>query len=191
MKLQEYLQLELSKHTSTLPKDKTSLDAVNLFILGYRKSGWNTSNSAKYTDSFPEKQKGRNKHYMWFLESRGLKYCSTCLEVLKLSEFHNNNCKKDNKQGKCISCYSLEQKENPERWRAYAANRRSRELNASPSWADTLGILQFYLDCPENMQVDHIIPLKGEVVSGLHVLENLQYLSPRDNMSKSNTYTVV
>ncbi len=57
-----------------------------------------------------------------------------------------------------------------------------------PAWSDLMAITAFYNDRPEGHQVDHIIPLKGKLVSGLHVLENLQYLTTKQNQSKKNKF---
>jgi hypothetical protein len=70
---------------------------------------------------------------------------------------------------------------------AQAAKRRAQILKATPSWANLELIKEFYiLAASVGYHVDHIIPLQGKTVCGLHVETNLQLLAPYDNMSKSN-----
>jgi len=63
--------------------------------------------------------------------------------------------------------------------------------NRTPSWADIDAIIDFYKKCPKGYHVDHIIPLRGKFVSGLHILINLQYLSAEENMRKNNRFDVL
>jgi hypothetical protein len=72
----------------------------------------------------------------------------------------------------------------------YSKKYKACKLHRTPNWADLAAIKQFYLNCPEGYEVDHIIPLKGKNVSGLHILENLQYLPASLNRKKSNTFSI-
>lgn len=80
------------------------------------------------------------------------------------------------------------QKANPEKCRAHSAKRRTAKLQRRPPWSETEEITAFYKACPEGYHVDHIIPLQGRNVSGLHVLSNLQYLTKSENCRKHNKF---
>lgn len=73
--------------------------------------------------------------------------------------------------------------------RALKALYKYRKKLRTPLWADMDRIIEMYRNCPEGFQVDHIIPLSGEKVSGLHVPENLQYLPAEENNRKRNKFT--
>lgn len=81
--------------------------------------------------------------------------------------------------------------------RAYhQANRRARKLKATPDWLSEydLELIRWTYHAAkvaekhygELYHVDHIVPLQGKNVCGLHVPWNLRVIPARDNMSKGN-----
>lgn len=73
--------------------------------------------------------------------------------------------------------------------KSQAAEYRARRLRATPLWLtekDKEEIARIYLTCPEGFDVDHVLPLKGKNVCGLHVPWNLQHLPQTENRSKGN-----
>lgn len=81
---------------------------------------------------------------------------------------------------------------NPAQKARHAAHQSLRTrhlLHAQPAWADRQAINDIYLEAQQKcMHVDHIIPLKGKTVCGLHVENNLQLLPPRENLRKRNKF---
>lgn len=87
------------------------------------------------------------------------------------------------------------QRKMPEAYAADAAKRRAAKLRRTPAWADADKIRKFYADAKimseitgEKWHVDHIVPLRGKKVSGLHVHYNLQILPGTENDRKANIF---
>lgn len=62
-----------------------------------------------------------------------------------------------------------------------------------PGWADLESIKRIYLEAERRSQetgikhhVDHIVPLNGKIVSGLHWTKNLQIIPWSENLQKGN-----
>lgn len=75
----------------------------------------------------------------------------------------------------------------PEKYRAYVSARRTKLRKATPPWVDMRQIRAVYEEATrKGLTVDHIIPINGKTVSGLHVPWNLQLMSLSDNSRKRN-----
>lgn len=76
------------------------------------------------------------------------------------------------------------------------AKRRASKLKATPSWLSESQLLAIkckyslatmFTKCSEvPYAVDHIVPLRGKTVCGLHVPWNLQVITVEENLKKSN-----
>jgi hypothetical protein len=137
-----------------------------------------------------------------------MKKCFKCKISQPLSSFYMHKGMNDGLLNKCKACcvaYSKQmaaanlEKHNAKNraWRyqnkgyyaGEAAKRRATKLQATPAWLTVeqiQSIQDFYLSCPKGFHVDHIVPLKGKEVRGLHVPWNLQILPASDNISKGN-----
>ena len=80
---------------------------------------------------------------------------------------------------------------------AKANARRVAKIQRTPAWADRDAIKGLYEEAARlqevlgiEMHCDHIVPLQGELVCGLHVESNLQVIPAVLNLRKSNKFKV-
>ena len=84
-------------------------------------------------------------------------------------------------------------KKHKEKFYARNALRRAQQYSLTPSWADKTKILKIYEECKRitletgiKHHVDHIIPIRGKMVSGFHVEYNLRIIPAKENLKKNN-----
>lgn len=88
-------------------------------------------------------------------------------------------------------------KKNIHMYQEACRRRQAAQKNATPAWANIKEMVAFYKQARQltektgvNHHVDHIIPLQGKNVCGLHVPYNLQVLTATENVRKSNNWRV-
>jgi hypothetical protein len=85
-------------------------------------------------------------------------------------------------------------KQNPQIARDYRAKRRMVQRQATPQWSDPQAVRQIYEVAVVlsrggvRFEVDHIVPLRHALVSGLHCETNLRVIPRHQNTSKGNRY---
>ena len=128
----------------------------------------------------------------------GLSYwCRLCSRA-SVSCWQKRNPIKNREKQRIFRLNNLEQeraadrkrdKLNPGKAAAKSAKRHASKLKATPLWLNEDQISQmqsFYEHAPKGFDVDHIVPLRGANICGLHVPWNLQYLEASKNRSKGN-----
>ncbi len=145
-----------------------------------------------------------------------MKYCPRCAETKDFSDFYKNKHQSGGYESYCKECKKIYQRRftpNYSRMREYnkkhyidnkvvyvakSAKRRAAKLLRTPDWLteeDLFTIQEVYHLCELRSKatrvehhVDHIIPLQGRDVSGLHVPSNLQIITKQENLAKGASY---
>lgn len=144
-----------------------------------------------------------------------MKTCKYCLVAQPLTAYTAKPDNADGFKNECKTCASARTKtwyesnrtkalgqqkkwrlENPAQWNFRMAiatqKRRAAKLQRIPLWAESNKTEQVYAMAAELraqgriVDVDHIVPLQGELASGLHVHWNLQILPAGENRAKRN-----
>ena len=113
--------------------------------------------------------------------SRNWQKKNPALHTLIQDKFKENNPKYE----------SVWRKKYPESAARKSLLRRTSEQQRTPAWMteEDKKAIKFFYECrPAGCHVDHIAPLNGESVSGLHVPQNLQWLPADVNIAKGNKY---
>jgi hypothetical protein len=144
-------------------------------------------------NAFVDRNPIKNKSLTKFLLGKDNKAaCSSCGLVNTQDYFYSNGargissvCKECNKTMRKTAYRNNPDKEITKN----SIRRKVRSSYQTPPWANLEIIKKIYSNA-EGMHVDHIIPLNGLLVSGLHVETNLQYLTPEENLRKGNSFLI-
>ena len=120
----------------------------------------------------------------------------TCVECKRLEKIKWGNQPHIKKAS--LARANAYDKANPAAKLARTRKRQAKQLQRTPAWDPDahLIIAKYQLAAMLSQasgiehHVDHIIPLQGKKVSGLHVFSNLRVIPGSDNVKKSNKYPV-
>jgi len=129
-----------------------------------------------------------------------VKRCIVCKQTKPKAQFNKDKSKPDGLESRCKPCdtakHVLWQKQNPDKVNARSARRRVAKLERMLKWGKLHlkpEIDNWYRRAKlatkfmgEKYEVDHIEPLQGKDVCGLHVPWNLTLLTKPENASKGN-----
>lgn len=149
----------------------------------------NKQSILEYQADYRSRNSDKNKEYqlVYRQEHRN--------SISEYNSFYNNSYRLKNSL-KLNSYGKIYRSENKGTVNSFTAKYRASKLKATPKWLtqfDLDYIKMLYIQAKElekldgiKYHVDHIIPLQGENVCGLHVPWNLQIIEATENLIKSN-----
>lgn len=153
----------------------------------YKNSEKGKEASKKALQKYQKSEKGKESKKRYSNSEKGKAVKKRCAEKLRKS-----------KHGKIAQSIRAKRHRNKhkDKYTALAAMYRAIKIQATPTWLTEEHreeMQDFYTACKMfqiytglTYHVDHIVPLKGKDVCGLHVPWNLQILEAFENLSKSN-----
>jgi hypothetical protein len=147
------------------------------------KAEWAKGNEtrAEYFRQYNAREEVKDKKNEWYLNNREKVIDAAATRPVEVKREYRNTWKKNN----------LVQV------RADTKARRRKHRQATPPWltrTQKSDIRQLYQAAitltkttGEQYVVDHIVPLRSEVVCGLHVVWNLRVITQEENLKKSNS----
>ena len=145
-------------------------------------------------------------------------YCKPCENEKSRAQYAKHKARKDaqnkrwyeqNKESRRLTQYAWvnenrdkmseinkrNHKKYPWKSNAKAMKRNAAKIKATPIWANQTRIQCYYSlaamfnkNTEQKWHVDHIVPLRGKNVCGLHVDYNLRVIPAIENMKKGNRY---
>ena len=182
-------------------KVETFLEALSQFdvkpneYVGRNQTAFNMLQTKVFKELIKPKNKIAFRSYLLHLFE--YKRCGKCSCIKIKNDFYTDNARWDKLTYTCKNCLYIQQ-QNSEA--AAFAKRRYKHslLKNTPkwlSWKQQDNIDNFYIQARKKTKltgnmyhVDHIVPLQGENVCGLHVPWNLQILTAYENQSKGNKF---
>jgi hypothetical protein len=126
----------------------------------------------------------REKNQTWYLDYRSKPEVKERLREASRRWYAKN----PNRRGEWA-------KKNPERRRAIQGRRYAKKKLVAVAWADQKKIDAIYAEAERLTrdtgiphEVDHIYPIQGRTVTGLHHEDNLRVVTRRENRSKGNKF---
>lgn len=154
--------------------------------------------SQKWRDANPEKSVESNR--VWYANNRKKKLdADKARRETNLQKFlERERASYLRNRATVLAKNARWRKDNPERIAALASARRSAKAERTPPWLSEEQheeILEYFIEAARlsdatgiDHHVDHIVPLRGKSVCGLHVPWNMQVLTATENLKKNNRH---